>query len=435
MSISEAFQDLLKNLAVDNADTISFRYGELTAALNKRFRDTESKTANSLQVGSYGRWTAIKGISDLDMLYIMPRTKWDGYRDGGQSRLLSDAAAAIKARYPQTSVGVDRLVVRVLYTSFHVEVQPVFEQDDGGFYYPDTYNGGAWKTTKPRAEIRAMTDFVEQKNNNLRRLCKMARAWKNKHGVGMGGLLIDTLAHEFLMESEEYDSKSYLYYDWMSRHFFLYLSELPKQDYFLALGSRQRVRVKKNFQSKARSAYELCLKAIEADGQGNQNDRWRRVYGRGFPASTKMQKSVLAEDSGLNTEEFIEDVLPVDVRYNISIDCEVTQNGFRPAKLREMLSRHTFLMPRKHLRFHVTSTDIPGDYGLFWKVLNRGNEAVRRKAIRGRIVADKGRKENVERTSFRGEHIVECYAVLNGSVVATDRIHVPITANAEDVNG
>lgn len=72
MSISEDFKTFLDNIKIDNAETISSRYGEVTAALNKVFRDTESKTANSLQVGSYGRWTAIKGISDLDMIYVMP---------------------------------------------------------------------------------------------------------------------------------------------------------------------------------------------------------------------------------------------------------------------------------------------------------------------------------------------------------------------------
>ncbi|WP_257884546.1 hypothetical protein [Sulfitobacter sp. CW3] len=35
--------------------------------------------------------------------------------------------------------------------------------------------------------------------------------------------------------------------------------------------------------------------------------------------------------------------------------------------------------------------------------------------------------EKIERTNFRGDHIVECYAVKDGVVVAKDRIHVPIT--------
>ncbi len=64
MTTTEMFTDFLKNLAIDNGASITSKYEEITSALNKKFRDTESKTANSLQVGSYGRWTGIKGISD-----------------------------------------------------------------------------------------------------------------------------------------------------------------------------------------------------------------------------------------------------------------------------------------------------------------------------------------------------------------------------------
>lgn len=114
----------------------------------------------------------------------------------------------IKSRYPNTTVVKDRLVVQVRYRDFQVEVQPVFEQADGSFKYPDTYDGGAWKITKPSDEIAAMKKVNGEKNRNLRRLCKMARAWKNKHGLAMGGLLIDTLAHNFLQSTTEYDEKA-----------------------------------------------------------------------------------------------------------------------------------------------------------------------------------------------------------------------------------
>jgi tRNA nucleotidyltransferase (CCA-adding enzyme) len=180
------FQDFLSNIKVANEEQITLRYQEITCALNKKFRDTESKTSNQLQVGSYGRWTAIKGISDLDMLYIMPSSKWEDYKNGGQSKLLKDTKDAILARYPRTTVFVDRLVVCVQYTNFHVEVQPVFKQEDGSYKYPDTKNGGSWKITKPQAELDEMQNMNNAKNRNLRRLCKMARAWKNKHGVSMG---------------------------------------------------------------------------------------------------------------------------------------------------------------------------------------------------------------------------------------------------------
>jgi hypothetical protein len=198
MGIADDFKAFLENIKIDNAPTIGLRYGEISAALNKKFRDTESKTANSLQVGSYGRWTATKGISDLDMIYIMPSGNWDSYKDGGQYKLLRDARDAIKARYPNTIVKVDRLVVRVLYNDFHIEVMPAFKLADGSYKYPDTANDGSWKITKPQAELDEMKAANKRKNRNLRRLCKMTRAWKNKHGVAMGGLLIDTLAYSRL---------------------------------------------------------------------------------------------------------------------------------------------------------------------------------------------------------------------------------------------
>lgn len=436
MSISDDFKTFLDNIKIDNASTISLRYGEVTAALNKEFRDTESKTANSLQVGSYGRWTAIKGISDLDMIYIMPAAKWDTYKNGGQYDLLRDAKDVIKWRYPSTTVKVDRLVVRVLYKDFHIEVMPAFKLADGSYKYPDSANGGSWKITKPQAELDVMKDANDRKNGNLRRLCKMARAWKNKHGVAMGGLLIDTLAYNFLESTDEYDTKSYYYYDLMCRDFFEFLADQPEQSEYAALGSRQRVRVKKRFERKAKKAYDLCIKAIDASGQKNERQKWRDIFGNAYPAPAKSAAGEAAAFAHVfrNTEEFIEDRFPVDIRYDLRINCEVTQDGFRPTMLRQLLEEYGVLLPQKKLRFFLAdASDLPDDAELFWKVLNRGDEAERRDMIRGQIVRDEGRDERRETTNFRGDHIVECYAVGRGVVVARDTIRVPIRArDAQD---
>lgn len=429
MSISDDFKTFLDNIKTDNADTISSRYGEVTSALNKEFRDTESKSANSLQVGSYGRWTAIKGISDLDMIYVMPAGKWETYRYGRQYELLRDTKAAIQRRYPATTVKVDRLVVRVLYKDFHIEVMPAFKLEDGSYKYPDTASGGSWKITKPQAELDEIKRANERKNRNLRRLCKMARAWKNKHGVAMGGLLIDTLAYNFLESTNEYDAKSYYYYDWMCRDFFKFLADQPKQSEYAALGSRQRVRVKKRFEKQAGKAYELCLKAIEASGKSNERQKWRDVFGNAYPAPAK---SVAGEATAhahvfRNTEEFVEDRFPIDIRYNLRINCEVSQDGFRPTMLRQLLENYGILRAQKKLRFFLADiSDLPDEVVFYWKVLNRGDEAERRDIIRGQILHDQGRFERHERTNFRGDHLVECYAVSHGVVVARDAILVPI---------
>ena len=122
MTTSQAFDKFLANIKVDNYDIISSCYKEITKKLNKTFRDTESETDNCLQVGSYGRYTGIKGISDLDMLYIMPATKWDDYKDS-PSKLLREVRNALQDRYPTTNIIYDRLVVDVFFQNFTFEVQ------------------------------------------------------------------------------------------------------------------------------------------------------------------------------------------------------------------------------------------------------------------------------------------------------------------------
>lgn len=431
MGTAEDFKTFLGNIAVDNHGTIELRYGEITAVLNKKFRNTESKTANSLQVGSYGRWTAIKSVSDLDMLYLMPASARADYDStGGQYRLLRDTADAISARYPATTVKVDRLVVRVLYTAFHIEVQPVFVRDDGGFDYPDTYGGGSWKVTRPCEEHDALKDLNDRKNRNARRLCKMVRAWKNRHGVAMGGLLIDTLVANFLESTSDYDTRSYLYYDWMVRDFFAYLKDEPDQEYYAALGSRQRVKVKKKFQKKAEKAYDLCLKAIAAERDANVGAKWRKVFGRNYPLAKaeEVRKAALVEGASVarDTEEFFEDVYPIDIRNDLRIECEVSQNGFRDYLLRPHLLKRLRIGHNRSLRFHVAHHDLEPPYKVVWKVTNRGPEAVRRNMLRGQLLPDAGREERTETSNFRGDHVVDCAIVKNGVVVALDRISVPI---------
>jgi tRNA nucleotidyltransferase (CCA-adding enzyme) len=180
MNTSQTFKDFLANIKIgdDKAVDISYRYGRITKALNQEFRDTDSKTANSLQVGSYGRYTGINGISDLDMLFIMPASKWIDYnKPGGQTKLLQDTKTAISKTYPSSDIKVDRCVVTVNFTDSHIDVQPVFEVEEQDYRYPDTYGDGSWKITKPRKEMDAMVEFETNKNRNLRRLCKMARSW------------------------------------------------------------------------------------------------------------------------------------------------------------------------------------------------------------------------------------------------------------------
>jgi hypothetical protein len=427
MNVSTTFQKFLQNLAIVNKDEISNRYGEITKVLNKKYRDTESTTSNSLQVGSYGRFTAIKSISDLDMVYILPWSVYERFKNNRQSALLQEIKKTIQTRYPKTDMRGDGQVVVITFNNYQIEVLPAFENEDGSFLYPDTNDGGSWKTTNPRLEIKAISVLHQAKNENLRTLCKMIRSWKNYHGVAMGGLLIDSVAYNFLNSTTYYDNKSFTYYDLLIRDFLKYLSDLQNTNHVFAPGSNQKVYIKKKFQTRAKKAHKLVLEAIEAQENKNANQKWKKIFGRNFPSS--IQATTEAMDKSIstwtNTEEFIEDKYNVDIRYDLSIDCEVTQAGFRTNNLLNMLATKIRLSTNKELKFQIVNNDVKGDFEIYWKVLNRGEEAHKRNIIRGQIV--KGFSTKKERTNFRGDHIVECYIIQNNIVVAKDRIHVPIS--------
>lgn len=432
MNVSEKFEEFLSNIKIpeDKANTISKRYGSITRNLNEKYRNTSSTTNNHLQVGSYGRFTGIKNISDLDMLYIMPASKYDTYnKKGGQYELLSDTKESLKNTYSSSDIKVDRCVVTINFSdNSHVDVQPVFEDEEQNYTYPDTYNGGSWKITKPRKEIEAMREFTDNKNKNLRMLCKMARSWKDKSGVVMKGLLIDTLAYNFLNSTDYFNDKSYSYYDEMSRDFFKFLYDQPnEQNEYCALGSNQKIKVEKSFKRKAKKAYDLACEAIDSEKDKEKHQKWRDIYGKEFPAYTEVLNEAKAMNSNYNnTEMFIEDLYKVDIRYNLEIDCKVKQDGFREKLLREMLREKIPLLTSRRLEFYIKTIDVPSPYEIKWKVINRGDEAIRRNCERGEIVNDLGNRIKIENTNFKGEHYVECYIIKDNIVVARDFIDVPI---------
>ena len=425
MNTSETFKDFINNLKISNKDDISYKYNRITKALNKSFyNDLDSSTLHSLQVGSYGRKTAIDGISDLDMIFEISDAdfkKYDSRIYNGQSDLLQDTKKAIEKTYSNTDVSGDRQVVVVNFTNYVIEVCPANLQNDNSYKYPDSKNGGSWKKTKPRQEISELNSFNLTTNSNLKNLCKMTRAWKNKNGVKMGGLLIDTFCYNFLKANEDHYTTTYTDYDKLVRDFFKYISELSKeQKFWYAPGSNQKVYKKSNFHSKAKKAFNNTEEAIDKNENNTVYGIWRKIFGYKFP----YPKAILEKSENYaNTEEFIENQYPVDIKYNLSIDCLVKQQGFRDA----LLSSLRILRSTKKLKFYITANEVPKPYQVKWKVKNLGPIAKKRNMFRGQIGNDQGSEIRNENSNFNGEHYVECYIIKNGVCVATDRIDVTIS--------
>jgi len=290
MSVASKFENFCSNIRIeqDVVDDISYRYKRITKQLNKDFWDTESDTNHSLYVGSYGRNTAVH-VSDVDMLFRLPYEVYERinrHMGNGQSALLQEVRDSLQNTYSSTHISGDGQVVKVNFEDgVGFEILPCFINKDDSYTYPDTNEGGKWRDTNPGPEIEAIRAANNEWNGNLKRLCRMARAWKDQWDVPMGGLLIDTLARNFLKDWEHRD-KSFLYYDWITRDFFEFLKDQDEdKSYWLAPGSNQYVWRSGKFEYKALRCYNIALEAIAYEKREmpySANEKWREVYGSRF---------------------------------------------------------------------------------------------------------------------------------------------------------
>lgn len=250
-------------------------------------------------VGSYGRGSACYNISDVDLLVQLPVEtfyKYDQYKYNGQSAMLQEVKSCIAQTFPNTNLKGDGQVVVVSFCKNSIfEVVPVFELNDGRYLHADSNNGGSWKITNPQPFIEAIKTGDHLSSHKLKNLCRMTRAWNEANNVDLKGVLIDTLAFNFLKAREwgkayNCDSmmyKEFAYYDLMSLDFFEYLANQPQITRTLNTpGNAETVEDTGGYATKALVAMQKAKQAIDFASYGdtfNACNLWKEIYGQNFP--------------------------------------------------------------------------------------------------------------------------------------------------------
>lgn len=291
-------------------------------------------------------------------------------------------------------------------------------------------------------ELKGLTEWFEAQNDSsegkLRKVvrlskmfCKSRTTWKNMPS----GLLQTVLCDEKLQDS--YDRIDELFYYTMKE----IVNRLETERTVTAPvdGGRdltpRKSDTKKmtNWKNRLKSKLEDldvlfkedCTKAdaLQAWYGFFNHDFWNEQVTETSSYSAKLVlKSVRAF---IDTEQYIEDLYPVNLTYRCSVSCHVSGNGWRPKPLSEFLQILKRYLPHNfEIRCVMVYTNCPQPYRVFWKVKNVGPEAERRNQIRGQI-EEKG-NSIVEHSNFYGNHYIECYIVKNGVCVARTRIDVPI---------
>lgn len=290
ISVSNDFSELCSKLRMSDTtvSSIQARYHAVTKKINEEYWNSSSDTLHSMYSGSYGRGTAIFA-SDIDMIVELPwslYSRYDSYIGNGQSALLQDVRKTLQKTYSTSAINADGQVIDIKFTDgIKFEVVPAFKFNDGSYYYADTNNGGRWRSMNPKAEISALNTLNNCKNGNVKRFCRMVRAWNHTNTVLMPGYLIDATVYRFLA-NYQYAGESYTYFDWFSRDYFQYLLDNADQTYWIFPGSNTHVSSKYSFDYDARKARLLideALEAYSADFAWTWATKWRGVYGTKFP--------------------------------------------------------------------------------------------------------------------------------------------------------
>lgn len=173
--------------------------------------------------------------------------------------------------------------------------------------------------------------------------------------------------------------------------------------------------------------------AIEAWYEFFQHDFWtydevtdKRAFALSESRMMKSYNNAVYEYD--DTEEDIENLMPVNDKYYIKLDCKVIDDNKNITKLSTFNNKGQRIPLNRSLEFYLDENRVPKPYEVYWKVKNEGLKAMENNSIRGEIFKSIETPNDImkEHSSFGGNHYVECYIVKNGVCVAKDKIPVPI---------
>ncbi len=387
--------------------------------------------------GSYAHKTIIKPVNsydeyDADVLLFV-----EEFEDFEPSDYVETLYSLFRdsAIYRNKVSRKSRCVTITYANDFHMDVVPFLERNDK-----------KWVTNrhKDRFEVTDPEKFTEWLDERGRitkhhfvkvvRIIKYLRDYKKTFSVKsiilntLLGMQVDDVA---LMENPKcYDDVPTTLYTIMKK-----LKDYVSYNYYMPtiddpgetgenFGDRWDQDGWAIFRSKMIYYADKIIDAYEDQDLNSSLGKWKIIFGEGFKKAETESSNVkqMTDNSYVeftDTEQTLADkniALEINPAYKVKLSGRVTKkNGFRTFNLAERGNR----VEKKRSVVFSIKTNVPEPYDIYWKVLNRGDDALKNNCIRGQI--EKGFDTRTEPTSFWGNHYVECYIVKNGICIAKDR--------------
>lgn len=387
MSLNSAFLELLRFNEPNQIEVLS-SVDSIIRKLDSVYYDNDKKKHYVIS-GSFGRGTSIKS-SDIDVCYILPSSDYQRFcnRKGNvQSQLLSEVKTHIQNRYPNSTIKGDGQVVDALFKKTIIELVPSFSVNtySTDLTYPNSHDDGFWLKTNPIKQQEIINDFSMQ-YPVYKPMCKLIRCWRDENNVHLKGIEVDLLVYDFLNNNFEYRGviESKISFVSCLVSFFKYLQAMPTR-YLFVFGDNDLKTIE------LMPLFKMFSKVEKRLSEVNMAKLWDNcisLFGMGFPQNPYYSKS------SKPNEQFIQDLFQVRIKYKLSINCNISADGFMVRKLKDLLSAITptnkfIVQCSRSLDFYIEECDVPEPYDIYWKVRNVGEEARKRDDIRGTLSKEK----------------------------------------------
>jgi len=395
---------------------------------------------NCIQIGSYSRFTAIRPLDDLDIVYILG--KWDE-QNHCPTETLKKLHLIINTKYEnpteyrlETSLQTHSITVAYKKEEkkvFSVDIVPGYIFSKNEFaddtykvpeilgqqhgktraeYYQKSFSEQkeiGWIVSDPRGYIE-VAKRVNLLNNDFRKAVKFIKSWKNSCKTKDADFKLKSFHLEQVVTIYFQENTHLEIFDGIFK-FFVNLPEIIKSaqikdranndkyidDYVndLTIGQKEQI-------IKARDCFMIKLEEL------SQDDSIDDLLDACFYKRAS------------NSEQFLFDFnIPVllDGNYSIEILGEVQErDGFR----KSILNKLGLISIDRKIKFRIYRSSPSVD--LFkWKVKNDNSS----KEPRGEIT-DHQTRNDPENTKYSGNHFVECYAILNNTCVAKARQNIKL---------
>lgn len=443
------FKTFLEDVVNLNATRLT-RLNDHVDAITTFLEDSPEFQGSFISVipqGSYAHKTIIKPVQDNDEFdadLLLELEEIDGWaaKDYVEELYKCFRASAIY----KDKVSRKTRCVEIDYAGdFHIDVVPFLERN--GYKYVTNRHADAFELSNPEGYNAWLYDKSRMTSGNLIKVLRLLKYLRDYKGTfSIKSFVLNVLVGERISDAELWgNDKAYIDVPTTLRTVMNrlkeYLEPLPNMPSIMDpsetgenLGDRWNQEGYASFRNSMLKYADWIDDAWSETDRTESLKKWQKIFGDSFGVSSaKSSETSLSRVAGslpnfTNTEENITSDLGIPVmldgRYVCRIDATLYQRkGFRSGKLS---SGGNKVFKGSKMRFEIGRCTVPEPYEIYWKVLNRGEEAIARDCVRGQIVLGGKVWKQTEPAAFAGPHIVEVYIVKEGVCVAKDRHDVTI---------